>query len=153
MTSTRTARIIKARPEKVYGAFMDPAALANWLPPGEMTGKIHAFDGRAGGGYRMSLFYPESERKFRGKTADREDMVTVRFVELIPGRKIIEAVTFQSDDPAFSGEMRIAVTFKAVASGTKVTFDCTNIPPGLRPEDNEAGTRLSLDQLARFVES
>ena len=152
MTSTRTSRIIKARPERAYAAFMDPTALAKWLPPGEMTGKVHAFDARAQGGYEMSLFYPESERKFRGKTLDREDRITVRFEELVPARKIIEAVTFHSVDPAFSGEMRIEITFDAVASGTEVTFTCTNLPPGLRPEDNEAGTRLSLEQLARYVE-
>ena len=73
-------------------------------------------------------------------------------MELIPGRKIVEAVTFHSDDPAFSGEMRIAVTFDAVAGGTQVTFDSTTLPSGIRPEDNEAGMRLSLDQLAQFVE-
>ena len=53
---TRTSRIIKARPEELYAAFMDPGALVAWLPPGEMTGEIHEFDARAGGGYRMSLF-------------------------------------------------------------------------------------------------
>jgi uncharacterized protein YndB with AHSA1/START domain len=81
---TRTSRIIKARPEELYGAFMDPAALVAWLPPAEMTGVIHEFDARVGGGYRMSLFYPPNERSFRGKTSDREDVVNVRFVELAP---------------------------------------------------------------------
>ena len=89
---TRTSRIIKARPEKLYAAFMDPAALIAWLPPAEMTGKIHEFDARVGGGYRMSLFYPPNEPSFRGKTSDREDMVKVRFVELAPPRRIVEAV-------------------------------------------------------------
>jgi uncharacterized protein YndB with AHSA1/START domain len=150
--STRTARIIKARPEELYDAFMDPAALIEWLPPGEMTGKIHAFDARVGGGYRMSLFYPPDERSFRGKTSETEDMVDVRFVELTPPRRIVEAVTFVTTDPALSGEMTIIVTFEAVAGGTEVTFLCENLPPGLRPEDNEAGTRLSLEQLARRFE-
>src|SRR3954451_22762016 len=71
--STRISRIIKARPEALYAAFMDPDALVAWLPPGEMTGKLHTFDGRVGGGYRMSLFYPPGEQGFRGKTAERED--------------------------------------------------------------------------------
>jgi uncharacterized protein YndB with AHSA1/START domain len=149
---TRTACIIKARPEQLYDAFMDPAALVAWLPPGEMTGKIHAFDARVGGGYRMSLFYPPDERTFRGKTSEREDMVDVRFVELTPPRRIVEAVTFVSTDPALAGEMTITVTFEAVAGGTEVTFLCENLPPGLRPEDNDAGTRLSLEQLARRFE-
>ena len=97
---TRTSRIIKARPEALYAAFMDPAALVEWLPPAEMTGRIHTFDARVGGGYRMSLFYPPNEGSSRGKTSDREDMVNVRFVELEPPRKIVEAVSFVTADPA-----------------------------------------------------
>lgn len=150
--STRTSRIVRARPEKVYEAFMDPAKLLAWLPPGEMTGKVHEFDARVGGGYRISLFYPSDERSFRGKTADREDRVNVRFVELEPPRKIVEAVTFVTDDPALMGEMTIKVTFEEVPGGTEVTFLCTNLPPGLGAEDNDAGTRLSLEQLARRFE-
>ena len=150
--STRTSRIIKARPEKLYDAFMDPAALAAWLPPGGMTGKIHAFEARVGGGYRMSLFYPPNERAFRGKTSGREDMIDVRFVELAPARRIVEAVNFVTTEPAFLGEMTIVVTFEEVAGGTEVTFSCENLPPGVRAEDNEAGSRLSLEQLARRFE-
>jgi uncharacterized protein YndB with AHSA1/START domain len=149
---TRTSRIIKAPPEKLYEAFMDPAALIAWLPPAEMTGKIHEFDARVGGGYRMSLFYPPNERSFRGKTSDREGMVDVRFVELAPARRIVEAVNFVTTDPAFFGEMTIVVTFEEVSGGTEVTFLCKNLPPGLRAEDNEAGSRLSLEQLARRFE-
>jgi uncharacterized protein YndB with AHSA1/START domain len=101
--STRTSRVIKAPREALYRAFTDPAALAAWLAPGEMTGKVHEFDARVGGGYRMSLFYPSSEETYRGKTSERED----RF---------------------------------------------ENIPPGIRPEDNDAGTQLSLEKLARYLE-
>src|SRR5262245_9736181 len=86
---TSTSRIIKARPEELYGAFIDPAVLIAWLPPAEMTGEIHEFDARVGGGYRMSLFYPPNEHSFRGKTSDKEDMVIVRFVELEPSRRIV----------------------------------------------------------------
>jgi uncharacterized protein YndB with AHSA1/START domain len=150
--TTRASRIIPAGREEVYAAFMDPALLVTWLPPGEMTGKIHEFDGRVGGGYRMSLFYPESEIKFRGKSADREDRCRVRFVELEPARKIVETVIFESTEAAFQGEMTISITLEDVAGGTHVTFFCQNLPPGLRPEDNEAGSQLSLQQLARRFE-
>jgi uncharacterized protein YndB with AHSA1/START domain len=91
--ATRISRVIKAAPEAVYAAFMDPDALAAWLPPARMTGRVHSFDARVGGGYRMSLFYPPDERVFRGETADREDRVNVRFVELVPPRRIVEAIT------------------------------------------------------------
>jgi len=149
---TRTSRIIKARPEELYAAFMDPGALVAWLPPGEMTGEIHEFDARAGGGDRMPLFYPPTERSSRGKTSDKEDMVTVRFVELAPARRIVEGVKFVTTNPALFGEMTIEITFEPVSGGTEVTFLCTNLPPGLRAEDNEAGSRLSLEQLAHRFE-
>jgi uncharacterized protein YndB with AHSA1/START domain len=150
--STRTSRVIRARPEALYQAFVDPAALIDWLPPAEMTGKIHEFDARVGGGYRMSLFYPPDEQVFRGKTSDREDMVKVRFVDLAPPRRIVEAVSFVTADPAFFGEMTLVATFEDAGGGTDVTLEFRNLPPGLRPQDNDAGARLSLEQLARRFE-
>jgi uncharacterized protein YndB with AHSA1/START domain len=149
---TRTSRVIRARPEELYAAFLDPAALIEWLPPAEMTGEIHAFDARVGGGYRMSLFYPPDQRCFRGKTADREDRVEVRFVELAPPRRIVEAVSFVTTDPAFFGETTMTATFEAVSGGTEVALVFDDLPPGLRADDNEAGARLSLEQLARRFE-
>jgi len=150
--STRTSRVISARPEALYQAFIDRTALVEWLPPAQMTGEIHEFDARVGGGYRMSLFYPPTERKFRGKTAEREDRVKVRFVELTPPRKIVEAVSFDTADAEFFGEMTMTVTFDEVAGGTEVALAFENLPPGLRAEDNDAGARLSLEQLARRFE-
>jgi uncharacterized protein YndB with AHSA1/START domain len=114
-----------------------------------MTGEIHEFDARVGGGYRMSLFYPADERSFRCKTSDNEDMVNVRFLELAPPRRIVEAVSFVTTDPAFFGEMTMIATFEEVSGGTEVTVVFKNLPPGLRAADNEAGSRLSLEQLAR----
>jgi uncharacterized protein YndB with AHSA1/START domain len=149
---TRTSRVIKARPEDLYAAFTDPAALVAWLPPAGMTGVIHEFDARVGGGYRMSLFYPPDEHVFRGKTSDKEDMIKVRFVELTPPRRIVEAVNFVTSDPALLGEMTMKVTFEDVSGGTEVTLLFENLPRGLRAEDNEAGARLSLEQLSRRFE-
>jgi uncharacterized protein YndB with AHSA1/START domain len=151
-TSTRTSRVIEATPEALYQAFTDPAALAIWLAPEGMTGKVHELDLRVGGGYRMSLFYPASEQVYRGKTAEREDRFTARFVELTPPSRIVEAITFDSEDPAFSGEMTMMVTFEEKEGGTEVTFLFENIPPGIRPEDNDAGTRSTLEKLARYIE-
>lgn len=150
--STRTARVIRARPEELYDAFMDPDALVEWLPPAEMTGKIHAFETGVGGGYQMSLYFSPDERTFRGKTADREDRVEVRFVELEPPSRIVEVIRFVTDDPAFFGEMTMTATLEEAPDGTEVTLVFENLPPGLRPEDNDAGARMSLEQLARRVE-
>ena len=150
--STRTSRVIKAPREALYRAFTDPVALAIWLSPEGMTGKVHEFDGRVGGGYRMSLFYPSSDEAHRGKTSEREDRYAARFVELEPPSRIVEAITFDSEDPAFSGEMTVVVTLEDRGGGTEVTILFENIPPGIRPEDNDAGTRSSLEKLARYVE-
>jgi uncharacterized protein YndB with AHSA1/START domain len=117
-----------------------------------MTAKIHAFDARVGGGYTMSLFYSADADGHPGKTAEREDRYTARFVELTPPSRIVEAITFDTDDPAFAGEMQMTVTLEEKGGGTEVTFLFENLPPGIRTEDNEAGTQSTLKNLARFVE-
>ncbi len=150
--STRTAMVITAPREALYRACTEPAALAAWRAPGDMTGRVHRFDLRVGGGYQMSLYYPASETTARGKTSAREDRYTARFVELTPPSRLVEVITFDSVDPAFAGEMIMAVTFEADADGTAVTVAFKDIPPGIRPEDNEAGTRSALEKLARYVE-
>ena len=150
--STRSSKLIKAPPDVLYRAFTDPAALAVWRAPGDMTGKVHRFDERVGGGYEMSLYYPASEPTSRGKTSGREDRYTARFIELTPPRKIVEAITFDSLDPAFAGEMIMEVTLEPEEGGTNVSIVFTNLPVGIRPEDNQAGTQSALDKLARYVE-
>jgi uncharacterized protein YndB with AHSA1/START domain len=150
--STRTSRLIKAPRETIYRAFTDPTALAAWLSPGEMTGQVHEFDGRVGGGYRMSLFYPAFDQDARGKTAEREDRYTARFVDLTPPARIVQAIAFDTTDPAFAGEMTMTVTLDERAGGTEVTIVFEDIPSGIRPEDNDAGTRSSLEKLARYME-
>ncbi len=150
--STRNVIRIKAPQEVLYRAFTDPVAMAAWLAPGDMTGEVHRFDLAVGGGYQMSLKYPDSEAVARGKTSAKEDRYTARFVELTPPRRIVEAITFDSVDPAFSGEMIMEVTLEAEANGTVVSVVFRDIPPGIRPEDNELGTRSALEKLARYVE-
>ena len=152
VSSTRTARVINASPEALYKAFIDPAALEIWLAPEGMIGKIHEFDARIGGGYRMSLFYSSSEQTNRGKTSAHEDRFTAQFVELTPAKRIVQAIAFDTTNPAFAGQMFMVVTFENVDHGTRVTIWFENIPPGIRPEDNDAGTRSSLEKLARYVE-
>jgi len=144
---TRTSRIIRARRDVLFQAFLDPVALCEWLPPGELRATMHAFDARVGGGYEMSLHYPASGPA-RGKTAPHEDRVRVRFVEIVPPGRLVESVQFVGDDAQFAGEMTLIATFEPVTGGTDVTLLCKNLPPGLRPQDNEEGARQSLAQLA-----
>jgi len=150
--SSRNSKFIKAPQQTIYQAFTDPAALAIWLAPGNMTGVVHSFDYRVGGGYEMSLYYPSSEITAQGKTSEREDRYTARFVELAPPGKIVEAITFDTSNPAFSGKMIMEVTLEPEEGGTIVTILFKDIPTGILPEDNEIGTRSTLEKLARFVE-
>jgi uncharacterized protein YndB with AHSA1/START domain len=143
--------VIKASPQILYEAFTSPKALETWLAPGDMTGKVHHFDHREGGGYEMSLFYPDTEQGAPGKTAGKEDRFVARFVTLDPGRKIVEAVRFDSSDAHFQGEMIMEVFFDPAYGGTRVTIIFKDIPAGIRPEDNEKGTELSLQKLENYV--
>ncbi|MDQ6692869.1 MAG: SRPBCC domain-containing protein [Chloroflexota bacterium] len=143
---------MKASQEALYRAFTNPTDMAVWLAPGDMTGEVHSFDYRVGGGYQMSLYYPPSEKASHGKTSEREDRYTARFVELTPPERIVETIIFDSVDPAFSGEMTMVITLEAEDGGTTVSIFFKDIPPGIRPEDNEAGTRSTLEKLARYVE-
>lgn len=143
--------MIQAPPDVVYRAYLDRDAVAAWLPPGSMTGVVHAFEAREGGRFSMSLVYPESETTMHGKTSERIDKFEGRFVKLVSNEQIVWAVVFDSDDPSFAGEMTVATTLAPAGHGTEVTIRCDDIPPGVRLEDNETGCRLTLDQLAAFL--
>ena len=151
--STRNTRILNAPAEKIYKALTSPGALETWQAPGDMTGKVHKFDLREGGGYGMSLFYPQDETEMTGKTAAREDRFTVKFIELKYPEKIVQTVVFHTDDPKFSGEMAMEITFEPQENATNVMFSFRDIPIGIRPEDNETGTKSSLEKLAMYVEN
>lgn len=146
------SRIIKASPHVLYRALMDPEALAAWRPPEGMTGEMLAFDGREGGRYRMSLTYTGAEHDVRGKTSEHADVVEGRFLELVPDRRVVEVVEFESDDPAFAGAMTITTALDAVPGGTEVTIRCENVPDGIRPEDHQEGMASTLANLAAFTE-
>ena len=150
--TTQTSRDINATPDKIYRALTDPILLAKWQVPGDMKAKVHYFDLKVGGGYQMSLFYPDNEVQFTGKTSDKEDRFTAKFVELIPDTKIVVLINFDTADSNYSGEMTLKVHLQPIDTGTRVTFLFENIPVGIRPEDNEAGTSSSLEKLARLVE-
>lgn len=149
--STSVSRMAAASPEAVFKFFLDADAVAAWLPPGEMTCVVHAFDAREGGVFRMSLVYPDTDGEGLGKTSANTDTVAGRFVELVPHARIVWACAFDSDDPSFAGEMLITWTFAPAAGGTLVTVSCDDAPEGIRPEDHEAGFRSTLEKLAAFV--
>lgn len=151
--TTQSSKTIKARPDKIFQALTDPRAIEVWQVPGDMKGKVHKFNFEVGGGYEMSLFYPDNEKEIKGKTADKEDRFTAKFVEIIINEKIGELISFDSDDPDFQEEMSMEIRLEPIDSYTKVTFEFKNIPKGIKPEDNEAGTISSLQKLADYVEN
>jgi uncharacterized protein YndB with AHSA1/START domain len=148
----RASRLIKARPEAIYRAFVDPEALVRWLPPEGMTGEILSFDPHAGGGYRMALRYNDADHDMLGKTSEHADVVEGKFVELAPNKRIVQSAEFESDDPAFAGTMTMTWTFDATEGGTRVAIVCEDVPQGIRKQDHDAGLKSSLRNLARLVE-
>lgn len=117
-----------------------------------MSGSVHAFDAREGGTYRMSLTYDDSQQSVSGKTSAGTDTFQGRFIELVPDRKIVEVVEFESQDAAFAGEMKMTTTMVDADQGTEITVLSENLPAGIRPEDNELGTRQALRKLAALLE-
>lgn len=150
--STQVSQFIKAPRTVVYQAFLDPDAMASWLPPDGMSGQIHDFEPHAGGKFRMSLTYLDPENALLGKTSEATDTVEGKFVELVADEKIVQVTEFESDQPDFAGAMRITWSLADVDDGTEVTVLCEGIPQGIRLEDNETGSKLSLRKLAAFVE-
>jgi uncharacterized protein YndB with AHSA1/START domain len=146
------SRVVRGSPPAVYGAFVDADTLLAWLPPAGMTARLEAFDPRVGGGYRMTLTYARTDTHSEGKTSSGEDVVHCRFLELVPGERVVQDVQFESDVPAFAGTMRMTWTLAPDPEGTKVTIVCENVPVGIRKEDHDAGLRLSLDNLAALFE-
>lgn len=110
-------RLIAAPPERVYAALIDPEAWLEWLPPGGMTATIERFDARPGGSYRMVLRYRESSVS-SGKTTSDTDVVEGRFVDIVPGVRVAQAVDFVSDDPAYAGTMTMRWELTGVGEGT-----------------------------------
>jgi uncharacterized protein YndB with AHSA1/START domain len=148
----QASRVIIATPRAIYRAFLDPEAVTSWRPPEGMSARIFAFDPRVGGAYRMAFIYDDISDGARGKTSASEDVVTGRFVDLVPDERIVEDVEFESADPAFAGTMRVTTTLTPVAYGTKVAFCCEHVPPGISPEDHQLGMASTLKNLAAFIE-
>jgi uncharacterized protein YndB with AHSA1/START domain len=142
--------VVDADARRVFAALVDEAALAQWLPPNGMTGRFKHFDARPGGSYRLVLSYPE-ESAGSGKTTAGSDVVEVRFVEVVPEVRVVQAVDFVSDDPAFAGTMTMTWEVSAEDDGTRLTIRADDVPAGISAEDHEIGLSASLAQLEDFL--
>jgi uncharacterized protein YndB with AHSA1/START domain len=152
MVRTDTAsRVIAAGPETVYAALVDPDALTAWLPPDGMSGRFERFDARPGGSYRLALTYADASTA-RGKSTADSDIVEARFVELVPGVRLVQAVDFVSRDPANAGTMIMTWELTPIDTGTRVDIRADDVPAGISAEDHAAGLASSLANLASFLE-
>ena len=148
---TRISRRLNAPRERVYRALLDPGAVATWMVPTGMTSRVHAFDPREGGAFRISLTYDAPTGT--GKTTAQTDTYHGRFVRLVPDERVVEVVEFETTDPALQGEMSITIALADVEGGTEIVAVHDGLPPGLSPADNEAGWQSSLGKLAALVEA
>ena len=140
--TVRFHRVLRAPADRVYRAFIDPDAMAKWLPPHGFTGKVHHLDAKVGGTYKMSFtnFGTRTSHSFSGK-----------YVELTPNERI--RYTDKFDDPNLAGEMRTTITLKKVFCGTELNVVQEGIPDVIPPEGCCLGWQESLTLLAQLVEA
>ena len=139
--TVRLHRVLRASPERVYRAFLEPDAMAKWLPPHGFTGRVHEMDARVGGGYRMS---------FTNFGTGRSHSFGGRYTELTPHSRI--RYTDRFDDPGMPGEMQVTVSLRPVACGTDVEIVQEGLPAVIPVEFCHLGWQESLTLLAHLVE-
>lgn len=144
ITATNTIklhRVIKAPPERVYRAILDPAANSKWLPPHGFTCTVHHLDAKVGGTYSMS---------FKNFSTGKSHTFSGKYLELEPNKRIVATDVF--DDPNIPGEMRTIYSLKKVSVGTEVNIVQENIPSAIPLEACYLGWQESLMLLAQLVE-
>ncbi len=137
----RLHRVIAARPEKVYRAFVEPDAMASWLPPFGFTCTVHELEAKVGGRHRMS---------FRNFTTGDSHSFGGTYLDLVPGERLVYTDSF--DDPNLPGEMTVTVTLKPVSVGTELTVEQEGVPDVIPPEACYLGWQETLQKLAKLVE-
>jgi uncharacterized protein YndB with AHSA1/START domain len=140
--TVRFHRVLRATPERVYRAFLDPDAMVKWLPPNGFTGKVHHVDAKVGGTYKMSFtnFSSGHSHSFGGT-----------YLELVPDERIRHTDKF--DDPNMPGEMHVSITLKKVSCGTELSIVQEGIPDFIPPEACCLGWQESLTLMAKLVEA
>ena len=140
--TVRLHRVLRAKPERVYRAFLDPDAMVKWLPPNGFTGKVHSADVKVGGTYKMSFtnFSTGKSHSFGGK-----------YLELTPNERI--RYTDRFDAPGLPGEMLTTIALKPVFCGTELNVTQEGIPSAIPAEACYLGWQESLTLLAKLVEA
>jgi len=135
-------RVLRATPDRVYRAFLDPDAMAKWLPPNGFTGKVHHMDPRVGGTYKMS---------FTNFTSGKSHSFGGEYVELVVNERLSYIDRF--DDPNLPGEMRVTVALRKVLVGTEINIVQQGVPDVIPAEACYLGWQESLTLLAKLVEA
>lgn len=139
--TVRLHRVLRATPERIYRAFLEPDAIAKWLPPFGFTCQVHQLDARAGGTHKMS---------FRNFSTGNGHSFGGEYLELVPFEKI--RYTDRFDDPNLPGEMQVTVSLRQVSCGTELSIVQEGVPEVIPIEMCYLGWQESLVQLARLVE-
>lgn len=139
--TVRLHRVLATRPAKVYRAFLEPDAVASWLPPFGFVCTVHKLDARVGGRHRMT---------FRNFTTGGSHAFGGTYLDLVPDERLVYTDAF--DTPDLPGEMTVTVTLKAVSVGTELNVEQQGIPEAIPPEACYLGWQDSLWKLARLVE-
>ncbi|MFD3455101.1 SRPBCC domain-containing protein [Streptomyces sp. NPDC058691] len=150
MYAMQVSRRVRAAPAAVYRALLDPQAVARWRAPAGMSAHVHAFDAREGGRFGVSLTYDGQRGK--GKSGAHTDTYHGHFARLVPDELVVEVIEFETEDEALRGTMTMTTSLTAVDGGTEVAVLHEGVPDVVSREDNETGTRMALDNLARLVE-
>lgn len=147
----RASLVLAAPPSSVYGALVDPAAVAAWLPPSGMGATVHAWEARQGGAVHVTLRYLDAAAAAAAKSGDDTDVVRGRIVEAVPDARLAMAVEFDADDPAFAGTMTMTWSLHATSGGTRVEVAAQGVPAGVRRSEHEEAMRSTLAKLAACV--
>jgi len=135
----------------VYRALLDADAIAQWRVPTGMSSYVHEFDAREGGSFRISLTHDAPTGT--GKSGPHTDTYHGHFVKLVPNEQVVEVFEFETADPELRGEMRMTTTLTEADGGTDVLVAHEQIPDSVPAADNETGTRMALENLAKLVEA
>ncbi|KCZ50247.1 hypothetical protein HY3_15480 [Hyphomonas pacifica] len=142
-------RKIGASAAEIYDAMLHPDALEFWLVPDGIQARVVAFSPRPGGHYRLQM--ETGGERDEAEIWSSAKHMEARYLDLVPGKCIVQAVEFATYDPRFQGAMRLSWLLSAVADGTKVTIRAENAPDGLSAESHEAEMTASLAKLDHYV--
>jgi uncharacterized protein YndB with AHSA1/START domain len=148
--ATTTSGLVRASRSAVYAALLDRGAVARWRVPDGMTSEVHEWEPHEGGRFRVSLTYDDVEAA--GKSSGHRDTYAGHFEQLAPDEQVVEVLAFETEDPQLAGEMTITTTLRDADGGTEVEMVHDGVPDAVRPEDNEAGSRMALANLTAYVE-